>query len=184
MPFDRLIQSSLSFNFSINFHFLSRFASCILTSIQTVDTKSKAVRLKLVDALISLTKSSSEDLQMRALRAMTSMASILPNHLNFQKAWHGLDHNLQELLCRMLESTDSRILEHGLSTCANLLEKGGDQMMNLVVLSDTLKPGRMRVAFLAIGVPSASEGLEGESLLLLAEKAVLLMLLFKPAAMA
>ncbi|KAF9109124.1 Vacuolar protein 8, partial [Mortierella sp. AM989] len=135
-----------------------------------LDTKSKTVRLKLVDALIRLTKSSSEKLQMLALDAMAGMASILPNHLSFQEAWHGPDHNLQEFLCRMLDSTDTEILVRGLLAFAGLLENGGIQMMNLVSLSNALKPGNTRVCFIAMGVIPAPEGVKSEMVLPLAKK--------------
>ncbi|KAI8604253.1 armadillo-type protein [Dissophora ornata] len=144
-----------------------------------LDTKSKAIRLKLVDALIGLTKSSTEELQTRALKAMAGMASILPNHPNFQKAWHGPDHNLQELLCRMLESTDAEILSHGLVAFVKLLEKGDGEMINLVLFSDALEPGRNRVSSIAMGMIPPPEGSEDELMVLpLAIRGLRVMILF------
>ncbi|KAG0308053.1 Vacuolar protein 8 [Dissophora globulifera] len=122
------------------------------------------------DALIKLSKSSSEELQMRALYAMTGMASILSNYPRFQEAWHRTDCNLQELLCRMLESSDTEILSRGILSVVNLFEKGDDYMLELVVISDTLRPGLFQMGSLNKGVTPASKGL-GADVLRLARRA-------------
>ncbi|KAG0311019.1 Vacuolar protein 8 [Dissophora globulifera] len=153
------------------------FAPGIPTSIQTVNTKSMVVRLKLIDAFIELTKSSDEELQMQALNAMAGMASILPKYSSFQKAWHGPDHNLQKLLCRMLESSDVIILSQGLIAIAALLEGGDSQMLNLVYLSDTLRPGMLRMMRLAGENAPVLEGSGSEFVLLLAKGAMELLAL-------